>query len=172
MDALQKTEKESLIDLTEIFNAQSKLDDMAFKNANVIRERTETQRNIALVAEIIEVADELPVWWKYWKKGIKPINDANLLEELADVLHFIVSIGIDIGVSHEHNSIVLYKTPEKQLDGLLRWATLASGSAFNWGHLLGIYRGLIETLNIDWNIIVVAYFIKNNKNRERQLNGY
>lgn len=158
--------------LLDMMYAQDQLDEIVFDNANIDRESTKTQRTVALVGEIVEVADELPKWWKYWKQNTPPLNWGNVVEELADVLHFILSKGIDVGAKYEHDEIILYNTEQEQLRGLLQWAALCDGSVDNWEYCMGVYRGLLQKLEIDWKKMRVAYFAKNEINIKRQENGY
>lgn len=78
-----------------IWDRQKKFDDIVFKNAGVTREGTTLHRKIALVAEIGEMFNEHPDF-KCWKKHKNTeVTDA-LKEEFVDVLHFLISLGIDI----------------------------------------------------------------------------
>ncbi|EHO21622.1 hypothetical protein HMPREF9466_00479 [Fusobacterium necrophorum subsp. funduliforme 1_1_36S] len=81
--------------LKEIWDRQKKFDDIVFKNAGVTREGTTLHRKIALVAEIGELFNEIPDF-KYWKKNKNTEITDKAKEEFADVLHFVVSLGIDI----------------------------------------------------------------------------
>ncbi|CAL7878299.1 dUTPase [Fusobacterium necrophorum] len=81
--------------LKEIWDRQKKFDDIVFKNAGVTREGTTLHRKIALVAEVGEMFNEHPDF-KCWKKHKNTeVTDA-LKEEFVDVLHFLISLGIDI----------------------------------------------------------------------------
>ncbi|WP_261788118.1 dUTPase [Fusobacterium necrophorum] len=81
--------------LKEIWERQKKFDDIVFKNAKVTREGTTLHRKIALVAEVGEMFNENPDF-KCWKKHKNTeVTDA-LKEEFVDVLHFLISLGIDI----------------------------------------------------------------------------
>lgn len=54
------------------------------------------KKSLALIDEITELLNE--VNYKWWKNP-KAINDAAVKEELADVLHFFVSMCIDAGMT-------------------------------------------------------------------------
>lgn len=78
-----------------IWDRQKKFDDIVFKNAGVTREGTTLHRKVALVAEVGEMFNENPDF-KCWKKHKNTeVTDA-LKEEFIDVLHFLISLGIDI----------------------------------------------------------------------------
>lgn len=161
----------SEVNIGEMMGVQEKFEAVAFERAGTNRTETETKRKIALVSEVIEVADELPQWWKYWKHNQKPIDDGLLLEELADVLHMIFSKGIDFWVDNEQGLIIVYKSKTEQLNALIKWSGSCDNS-HNWIMLFGTFRGLLKHLEIDWSVMTLAYYIKNKKNHERQQNGY
>jgi dimeric dUTPase (all-alpha-NTP-PPase superfamily) len=51
-----------------------------------------------MISELSEVLDE--VNFKWWKNK-KEINDAQLKEEIVDLLHFLVSMSLKAGLSSE-----------------------------------------------------------------------
>ena len=70
--------------------------------------------SVALIAELIEVLDELN--YKWWKNA-KPVERQALAEELADVLHFFVSLCLIVDVSPDE----LYQAyVSKQRENLAR----------------------------------------------------
>ncbi|CAL7885294.1 dUTPase [Fusobacterium necrophorum] len=81
--------------LKEIWDRQKHFDNIVFMNAGVTREGTTLHRKVALVAEVGEMFNENPDF-KCWKKHKNTeVTDA-LKEEFADVLHFLISLGIDV----------------------------------------------------------------------------
>lgn len=80
--------------LQDIWNKQHNLDDIVLKKAKKTREETLSDRQVALLTEIGELANEMQNF-KYWKHN-KNIQLDKVKEEYADVLHFIISLGIDI----------------------------------------------------------------------------
>lgn len=81
--------------LQEIWERQQNFDNIVFANAGVTREGTTLHRKVALVAEVGEMFNENPDF-KCWKKHKNTeVTDA-LKEEFIDVLHFLISLGIDI----------------------------------------------------------------------------
>lgn len=81
--------------LQEIWERQQNFDNIVFVNAGVTREGTTLHRKVALVAEVGEMFNENPDF-KCWKKHKNTeVTDA-LKEEFVDVLHFLISLGIDI----------------------------------------------------------------------------
>lgn len=80
--------------LQDIWNRQYNFDDVAQKNAGRTRKNTVTERQVALMTELGELFNEMQNF-KYWKHN-KDIQIDKVKEEYADVLHFIISLGIDI----------------------------------------------------------------------------
>lgn len=82
------------IDLTELYSLQEGLDlDIASKH-NVTYETTHEKRLLALIIEIGELANETRCF-KYWSnKG--PSSKEVVIEEYADGLHFLLSLGIPL----------------------------------------------------------------------------
>lgn len=81
--------------LQEIWERQQNFDNTAFQNAKTTREDTTLHRKVALITEIGELYNELPDF-KYWKKNKTTEIADTAKEEFADVLHFVISLGIDI----------------------------------------------------------------------------
>ena len=82
------------INLTELYSLQAELDkDIATKH-NVTYETTHKKRLLALIIEIGELANETRCF-KYWSnKG--PSSKEVIIEEYADGLHFLLSLGIPL----------------------------------------------------------------------------
>lgn len=81
--------------LKEIWERQQNFDNTAFQNAKTTREDTALHRKVALITEIGELFNEIPDF-KYWKKNKNTEITDKAKEEFADVLHFVISLGIDI----------------------------------------------------------------------------
>ncbi len=82
------------IDLTNLYQLQAELDqDIALKH-NVTYESTHSRRLLALIVELGELANETRCF-KYWSnKG--PSEKAVVMDEYADGLHFLLSLGIPL----------------------------------------------------------------------------
>lgn len=109
-----------------------------------------------------------------------------LLEELVDVLHFILSIGIELVKGN-----FIEELPIKTLTGRTCPDILHQFLYFNstlvtikdkytygmqidrdYKFLLEMYKGLTEMLGFTWDQIEAAYFEKNAVNHQRQEQGY
>jgi dimeric dUTPase (all-alpha-NTP-PPase superfamily) len=128
------------------------------------------QRIFALKVELSEFANETG-WFKYWKKS-HIINQAATLEELADVLHFVLSVGN----SRKYTFI-------KEIDPV-QWDLVPIGRLFiyimeNAFDSSGKWKNAIEQLfcigiklGYSEAEIVQAYNDKNQENYARQSRGY
>lgn len=108
-----------------------------------------------------------------------------LLEEYVDCLHFILSIGNELGIGAEHEKMKQFVRMEK-----LEYSTVTElfTGAFEEFSRLATLRGLIDEMNyvfgflrflniganlgFTWEQIEQAYYDKNKVNFERQANGY
>jgi dimeric dUTPase (all-alpha-NTP-PPase superfamily) len=166
---------------------------------------------VACLTEMGEAINEFPQVMKYWSSNKKGATQKNieyfakvydkepieiegdpLLEELADNLHFIISLGNDLHINSNELKITLPKE-ENTLDLLLEFFTLLTSlySLWNVRHqeifkgiltpntisktykeLLNVYFGITNSLGYSDDKIVDAYYKKDEKNHERQENGY
>lgn len=85
--------------LRDIWAKQMELDRHIMEKAGKTREETLTARQLALIVEIGEFANELQSF-KYWKHN-KQIDQEKIKLEFVDMLHFMISIAGDIFVSAE-----------------------------------------------------------------------
>lgn len=112
-----------------------------------------------------------------------------LLEEYVDCLHFILSIGLEIGCtpiacdvaltvpnSDITNQFLQLIDEVHKIQHNLRYKDIqksALDTAFsNYHRVLGIFNGLGEMLGFTWNQVEGAYYAKNKVNHARQESGY
>ncbi|GEN30251.1 dimeric dUTPase (all-alpha-NTP-PPase superfamily) [Cerasibacillus quisquiliarum] len=106
-----------------------------------------------------------------------------LLEEFVDCLHFILSIGLEIGVCPEEldaEPIFCANVTEQFSDLFYEISCLKceerNGQLYEdylrYDVMLEHFVGLGEMLGFTWEQIEQAYFDKNKVNHERQENGY
>jgi dimeric dUTPase (all-alpha-NTP-PPase superfamily) len=131
---------------------------------------------LAIIVEAGECANE---WqgFKTWKRNREP--KANTLGEFIDILHFILSVGLDIGIDPEKIVLEdLESHKEKDLvNQFIRLSTTAGQlktwrNRTDWCILFHEYLALAEMFGFKWSEIVNAYLHKNNVNHERQRTGY
>lgn len=193
------------MNLTKLFEMQRVLDERIVKEKGLEDQDLLPQKILALQVELGECANE---WrgFKYWSKDQDPrytktsiafadpggpfeYTTHPLLEEYIDCLHFILSIGNEIGYYyeddvryfHEHN-IKAYQSS----DGLVAkfnevFAAIHEFSSenvnpedsFELYEEVGIhFLSLGLQLSFTWEQIEAAYMSKNETNHKRQDTGY
>jgi dimeric dUTPase (all-alpha-NTP-PPase superfamily) len=105
-----------------------------------------------------------------------------LLEEYVDCLHFILSIGLDVGIEvwepHVSQVAISLKSGEPIIaqfqEVFYRVANLyfRADKETTWDYLVSHFIGLGLMLGFTWEQIEEAYFAKNRINHERQECGY
>lgn len=95
----KKNINNSLDKLEELWNKQVCFDEMTFSRNNTDRKSTRRDRYLALMVELGEILKE-DECYKYWKSSKHTLDNKEYREkakeEFADLLHFVMSIGIDI----------------------------------------------------------------------------
>lgn len=146
---------------------------------------------LALLVEVSECANE---WrgFKKWSKDQQPrttksrvpymdLDDAEfynpLLEEFVDGIHFILSIGNDLGFQLPKPKLVHIEDTGKMYLKIYKNALMLLQCGryhkeFYYDELLGNYVGLGKALGFTWNEIEIAYMSKNEINHKRQDQGY
>ncbi|WP_027416479.1 dUTP diphosphatase [Aneurinibacillus terranovensis] len=119
----------------------------------------------------------------YWCEtcaGYLVIDKNPLLEEYVDCLHFILSIGLQVGVSTDID--VTPCPPNKDIRSItIRFIKLMKNAdsviehdnkELAWSIYAGSFIGLGAELGFTWEQIEQAYFEKNKVNHTRQESGY
>jgi len=129
-------------------------------------------RVLALRVEIAELAQEASDAWKFWKSPA-PRDYKKVLEELSDVLHFLLSIGAAIGVDPYEMPYKIYRKKNliEQLDDMFNVARICY-VPLQWHWAMSVYLGLCDILGFTWEDIEDAYLTKNKVNLARQEQGY
>lgn len=107
-----------------------------------------------------------------------------LLEEYVDCLHFILTIGLSLGMHSEDltidsdfasgNPVVTFMAMFDNvsvLTSFVHHSTLAD-LVFAYEAMLNLFIGLGEMLGFTWEQVEAAYYAKNQINHERQATGY
>lgn len=162
---------------------------------------------LALLVELGECANEQRSW-KFWSKDQQPrtyeptgvcfkcdegeeenctcnngIAFKNpLLEEYVDKLHFILEVGIEIGVETVE---IVYFGNEYKCDSITKqfleltrriielWESGSNeNKRFYWDRLFIVFATLGEMLGFTWEQVEQAYYEKNKINHQRQSEGY
>jgi len=160
------------MNLDRMFEMQGYLDRRIRYSRRLMGENLISKKVLALQVEIAELAQEVGDAWKYWKTP-RPRNRERVLEELVDVLHFLLSIGLDIGIDPNERPIYAFKRMDliDQFDAMFDMARICYIPE-QWHWTLCVYLGLCDMLGFDWDKIEAAYIAKNDLNLTRQEQGY
>ncbi|GGP17408.1 dUTP diphosphatase [Oceanobacillus neutriphilus] len=186
------------MNLQKLFEIQAKLDAHIVQEKGLEGQNLLDEKILALQVELGELANE---WrgFKFWSEDQEPRTykfvelDAHqvrkwnpLLEEYVDCLHFILSIGLELGVTDVDISEMGDFTQETTtrtfisiqgdiiaIDDDLETFKVKEYAYENYNLLLARFLGLGELqLGFTWEQIEQAYLDKNKINHERQANGY
>ncbi|MBB5148268.1 MULTISPECIES: dUTP diphosphatase [Ureibacillus] len=160
------------MEFKELFNMQAQLDSFIQKNQQINRD-VFLEKGLALTIELAELANETRCF-KYWStKG--PSEREVILEEFVDSIHFLLSLGNEKGYR-------LDAWPEiKKKENLTTWflqtqdvilSFIHNPTEDNYLQVWKYYGVLAYNLGFTLDDIIQAYIAKNEKNYERQRNGY
>lgn len=159
------------MDLIKLFQIQKELDDRIVKEKGLEGQHLWGDKALALQVELGELANE---WrgFKFWSNDQKP-RIKRMLEEYVDCFHFVLSIGLDMGI--ESSDLPKYiprqYTISDQFKSLMAF-TNEDGTPMEWEDLLGSFLGLGHMLGFTFSEIEKAYLKKNEINHQRQEEGY
>ncbi|AMC94262.1 hypothetical protein AOC36_09810 [Erysipelothrix larvae] len=152
---------------------QNELDSRIFTLHDTTREKTRNDRILALLVETGELANETRCF-KYWSLRA-PSDNETVFEEFSDVLHFTLSLGIDIDFSdacivYEKSSLIL----NDQFHQVYRLIQLFSTSnrKEDYRALFASILSLAYSLGMNNEVIRNMYLMKNQKNHQRQDDKY
>lgn len=161
------------IDVTPLFPLQAELDAEIASLHDVTYDSTFHRRVLALLTELGEFANETRCF-KYWSlKGPSPKE--RILDEYADGLHFLLSLGIPLGVSeYKHYFHVREKDLTKAI--LLVHKDVAEMiehyDVEHYAKAFGDYLNLIPLFDYDEKEVLEAYLAKLGVNHKRQEQKY
>lgn len=158
-----------MADLSGLFADQAGLDARIHAEHRLDYPSTRRRRLLALTVELGELANETRTF-KFWSlKGPSP--KSAILEEYADGLHFILSLGIDLGVKNQSFEIgVSALSLTEQFLGLYSSISLLS-EHFDEGHYrlaMTLFLGLIPSIGATLEEAIAAYHAKLQVNYQRQ----
>ncbi|WP_394139575.1 dUTP diphosphatase [Cytobacillus oceanisediminis] len=160
--------------LKELFDLQIELDHAIAKNLNIENDFNNVyyvdKRVFALKVEVAEFANEVG-FFKYWKQSHQ-IDRVKTLEELADVIHFFLSVGISRKYTFvkELDSLAWKKVPMEQLFQYLLNNNFDSSGKWKNGFEQLICIGF--KLGYTANEMIQAYKSKREINFKRQEESY
>lgn len=170
MPKFTPSQKQEIKMLCEMIDLQAEIDQYIFKKHGLEGYHDIfSHMDFALIDEIGELNHELKPQWCWWKKP-QPINRAKVLEELVDVVHFVLMDAIcrircnDLVA--DFVSVIGIDDPEKAKG----WSVLDFLPEHSQpGKAL---RLVPLSLGFTWPEVYEAYKKKNAVNRERAENGY
>lgn len=161
------------IKISDLQKIQNELDSRIFDKHKTSRQETRNDRILALLVEAGELANETRCF-KYW--SVKNASDKALIfEEFSDVLHFSLSLGIDIDFDED---IIEYDESELSLNEqfMLLFKRIHNFQKFNskdsYVDLMQTVFELAQSLGMNESMIREMYLMKNEKNHQRQDNNY
>ncbi|WP_381415288.1 dUTP diphosphatase [Spiroplasma endosymbiont of Anurida maritima] len=167
--------------LCYIAEKQQTLDQKILEEKNIIfNDEIANKKYLAYIVEVAEFLNEERSF-KFWSNK-PPSGREILLEEYVDALHFIVSIGIDIGFIF-HNSNVTEKalkicqdtTTKEELflsvfESFMAFTSKKTKKAYE--QTVSTFLAISSFLSLKPNEIMIAYQKKNDVNHSRQENNY
>ena len=181
------------MNLQKLFKTQKILDDRILEEKGLEGQDLLPEKILALQVELGELANEWRVF-KFWSENREPrtkarrksrdflgkpiaINRNPLLEEYVDCLHFILSIGNELGFQNQvrrSKIINLEKDILEQFSMTFGEVVMLEESRFLklYEILMNIFLGLGDLLGFTLKQIETAYYSKNKINHARQENGY
>lgn len=160
-------------DLTDLYIKQEELDLEIAKNHNITYSSTRHKRTLALLVELGELANATRTF-KFWSNK-KSESKERVLDEFADGLHFLLSLGIDQG--YKVNSIEVEDDDNNLTDAFLLTYQLVSKfydnqSKENYIESFKSYLKLLYKLGFTWSEAKNAYYLKLKENHVRQETNY
>ena len=164
-------------DFYKIYQLQKELDESIKEKFNLTCDSTRIRRILATQVELAELANETRCF-KYWStKG--PAPRSVILEEYADGIHFLVSLGISYGFDFEAKNLfeIAQKSSldlsEQFLNMFAQVAKLKDDTSIaTWEETFLMYIQIGYSLDFSKEDIVDFYIQKNEKNHTRQANNY
>lgn len=160
------------LDLTALLDEQRELDRYIFDCAGTTREATADRRLLALFVEVGELANATRCF-KFWSRK-SPESPERILDEYADVLHFFLSLFIDLNLAP---TAELPAVPPDLTAALLQLeASLGAYAAQRQPAALSSafaqFAALGAALGLSQEQIEGGYRRKKDENRRRQQTGY
>jgi dimeric dUTPase (all-alpha-NTP-PPase superfamily) len=186
------------MDLSKLFQLQRQLDERIEREHP--RQEGEDRLAKKILALQVELGELCNCWrgFKYWSHDQEPKTYVQigcekcvggltyceecirnpLLEEYVDGLHFLLSIGIDLGFRHFTPRLVKLHDTLKMFSSVFycinqfEYVCGRYNKRSAYCELFSVYIGLGKKLGFTWEQIEEAYLRKNAVNHQRQESGY
>ncbi|BCB05079.1 dUTP diphosphatase [Bacillus sp. KH172YL63] len=162
------------MNIEKLLDMQKKLDEHIEKEHGLEEEDLVEKKVLALLVEIGELANETRSF-KFWSKKASSADDV-ILEEFVDGIHFILSLGIEIGIMQFDLGDTNYTNEDlsKQFLEVFKEVNhfAEERSVEHFQQLFRQYVYLGELLGFSHEDVFEAYVKKNEVNYNRQKEGY
>jgi len=160
--------------INDLYQYQKELDSRIFTLHNINREASRRSRILALLVELAEMSNETRCF-KYW--SVKKSSEKEIvLEEYGDGIHFLLSLGIDLGDDSEYiegDDVSASGLVEAILDVFESVNKLQVDFCLqNYYVSFSKYLSVAKLLGFTADEIREYYLLKNQKNHERQNTNY
>lgn len=162
------------MNLSKLFEMQKVLDErIETEHPRKRHESRFNKRVIAFIVEMSELLNEKRTLFKFWSR--KKDNNEKALIEFVDGIHFLLSIGLEMGITPDYLEprILDYENIEAQV---LETIHAASGmfevDYEQYERVFELYLGFGSMLGFTPEQIEQAYYQKNEINHARQAQGY
>lgn len=162
------------MNLAKLFEMQKALDERIVREKGLEGQDLLPNKILSLQVELGELANE---WrgFKHWSSNREMRRD-KALEEYVDCLHFILSIGLELGVdiNREFSPWWKFTDTTKMFLQLFWWFETLERDELLWDFpsFVELFLALGDLLGFTWEEVEQAYLAKNAVNHERQANGY
>lgn len=162
------------MNLQKLYQMQTELDNRIKVEHGLLETDVINEKILAFQVELAELANETRCF-KYWSK--KPASErVVILEEYVDGIHFLLSLGLDLGFDSLpikqdlkiEESLTLQFLKLFQICSEFKQTKVET----NFRFLFGQYLGLAQLLQFSIEEIETAYIGKNQVNHDRQTDGY
>ncbi|WP_078545192.1 dUTP diphosphatase [Litchfieldia alkalitelluris] len=162
------------MNLHTLYKMQSVLDQHIVEQHQLQKESLFDRKVLALLVELGELANETRSF-KYWSLK-PPASETIILEEFVDGVHFILSLGIELGYTKEEIHINSNQSSTAVDQFLLIFQRVTklqeTRSKEDFVKLVQDYFSLAYHLGFTQEQIIDAYVAKNEVNFKRQEQGY
>ncbi|QHA92825.1 dUTP diphosphatase [Bacillus sp. N1-1] len=155
-----------------LFTLQKQLDDRIVQEHGLDDVDLFENKLLALKVELGELANETRCF-KYWSKKA-PSPKETILEEYVDGIHFILSLGLELGITAYEGLPEKTASSEVQAFHEVYRAIdrLSTEKEEPYYSLMESYLTLGQTIGLEYKEIGEAYLKKNKVNHNRQDQGY
>lgn len=161
------------MNLKDLYSLQGQLDSKIKAQHHLQNENLVERKILALLVELGELANETRCF-KFWSTKASSPKEI-ILEEYVDGLHFILSLGLDLGMEVGVLEMNAGRAPLVNQFSQLYSRITSFRTAQTTDEYQDLFRAYLElgaSLGFAEDEIISAYFQKNETNHERQKQGY